>query len=101
MTKLKFGNPWYISVWNLLSSSLLFENTKIKKYITVNLPVVLYGCETWSLILREERLLRVCANRMMRKICGPMRDEVTGEWKKTIQGVPRGTCQTSGWCSLC
>jgi hypothetical protein len=55
---------------------LLSENIKIKKYITVNLPIVLYGCETWSLILR------VCANRVMRKICGPRRDEVTGEWRR-------------------
>jgi hypothetical protein len=46
------------------------------------LPVVLYGCETWSLILREEHPLRVCANSVMRKICEPMRDEVTGEWRR-------------------
>jgi len=50
--------------------------------MTVNLPVVLYGCETWSLILREEHLMRVSANRVMRKMCGPMRDEITGEWRR-------------------
>ena len=83
MTELKFRNSCYISVWNLLSSSLLSKNTKIKKYITVNLPVFfLYGCETWSLILSEEHPLRVCANTVMRKISGPMRDEVTGEWRR-------------------
>jgi hypothetical protein len=46
------------------------------------LPVVLYGCETWSLTLREERWLRVFENRVLRRIFGPKRDEVTGEWRK-------------------
>ena len=46
------------------------------------MPVVLYECETWSLILREERRLRVFANRVLRRIFGPKRDEVTGEWRK-------------------
>jgi hypothetical protein len=46
------------------------------------LPVVLYGCETWSLILREERRLRVFENRVLRRILGPKRDEVTGVWRK-------------------
>ena len=46
------------------------------------LPVVLYGCETWSLTLREERKLRVFENRVLRKIYGPRRDEVTGEWRR-------------------
>jgi hypothetical protein len=46
------------------------------------LPVVLYGCETWSLTIREERRLRVFENRVLRKIFGPKRDEVTGEWRK-------------------
>ena len=44
------------------------------------MPVVLYGCETWSLTLREERRLRVFENRVLRVIFGPKRDEVTGEW---------------------
>jgi hypothetical protein len=47
-----------------------------------NLPVVLYGCKTWSLILREEHRLRVFENRVLRRIFGPKRDEVTGEWRK-------------------
>jgi hypothetical protein len=51
-------------------------------YKTIILPVVLYGCETWSLTLREEHRLRVFENRVLRKIFGPKRDEVTGEWRK-------------------
>ena len=49
-------------------------------YITIILPVFLYGCETWSLKLREERRLRVFENRVLRRVYGPKRDEVTGEW---------------------
>ena len=51
-------------------------------YRTIILPIVLYGCETWSLTLRKERRLRVFENRMLRRIFGPKRDEVTGEWRK-------------------
>jgi len=65
-----------------LSSSLLSKNLKIKIYRTVILPVVLYGCETWSLTLREERKLRVFENMVLRRIFGPRRDEVTGEWRR-------------------
>ena len=46
------------------------------------MPVVMYGCETWSLMLREEHRLRVFENRVLRRIFGPKRDEVTGEWRK-------------------
>jgi len=53
-----------------------------RTYRTVILSVVLYGCETWSLSLREERRLRVFENRVLRRIFGPKRDEVTGEWRK-------------------
>ena len=67
---------------NLLSSSLLSKNLKTKTYRTIILPVVLYGCETWSLTLREERRLRVFEDRVLRRIFGPKRDEVTGEWRK-------------------
>ena len=49
---------------------------------TIILPVVLYGCETWSLTLRDERRLRVFENRVLRRVFGPKRDEVTGEWRK-------------------
>ena len=51
-------------------------------YRTIILPVVLYGCETWSLTLREERRLRVFENRVLWKVFGPKRDEVTGKWRK-------------------
>ena len=69
---------------NLLSSSLLSKTLKIKIYRTITLPVVLYGCETWSLTLREERRLRVFENRVLRRVFGPKRDEVTGEWRKLL-----------------
>ena len=65
-----------------MSSRLLSRNLKIKIYRTIILPVVLYGCETWSLRLREEHRLRVFENRVLRRIFGPRRDEVTGEWRK-------------------
>jgi len=58
---------------------ILYTQFKIKIYRTIILPVVLYGCETWSLTLREERRLRVFENRVLRRIFGPKRDEVTGE----------------------
>jgi len=82
-SRLKFGNACYYSVQNLLSSSLLSKKLKIKNkiYRTIILLVVLYGCETWSLILREERRLRVFENRVLRRVFGPKRDEVTGEWR--------------------
>ena len=67
---------------NLLSFSLLPKNVKIKIYRIIILPVVLYWCETWSLTLREERRLRMFENRVLRKIFGPKRDEVTEEWRK-------------------
>ena len=55
---------------------------KIKIYRTIILLVVLYGCETWSLTMREERRLRAFENRVLRRVFGPKRDEVTGEWRK-------------------
>jgi hypothetical protein len=62
---------------------LLSENIKIRIYKTIILPVVLYGCETWSLTLREEQRLRVSENRVvLRRIFGPKRDDVTGDWRK-------------------
>jgi hypothetical protein len=59
-----------------LSSRLLSRNVKVKIYKTTILPVVLYGCETWSLTLREEHRLRVFENRVLRRIFGPKREEV-------------------------
>ena len=67
---------------HLLSFRLLSINLKIKIYSTKILPVVLYGCENWSLTLREERKLRVFENMVLRRIFGPRRDEVTGEWRR-------------------
>jgi hypothetical protein len=61
---------------------LLSKNTKIRAYRTVVLRVVFYGCETWSLTLREEQRLRVFENRVLRRIRGPKRDEATGEWRR-------------------
>jgi hypothetical protein len=55
---------------------------RIRIYKTIILPVVLYGCETWSLTLRDEHRLRVLENRVFRRIFGPKRDEVTGGWRK-------------------
>jgi hypothetical protein len=69
-------------VQNLLSSSLVSRNIKIKAYRTVILPVVLYGCETWSLTLREEHRLTAFKDKVFRKIFGPKRDEVTGDWRR-------------------
>jgi len=81
-SRMKSGNSRCHSVQNLLSSSLLTKNLKIKIYRTIILPVVLYGCETWSLTLREERRLRVFENRTLRRIFRPKRDEITGECRK-------------------
>ena len=78
---MKLGNACCYSVQNLLSSSLRSKKLKIKIYRTIILPV-LYVCETWSLTLREERRLRVFENRVLRRVFGPKRDEVTEEWRK-------------------
>jgi len=79
---MKSGNACYLSVLNLLSSSLISKNLKINIYRTVILAVVLYVCETWSLTMKGERRLRVFENRVLRRIFGPKRDEVTGDWRK-------------------
>jgi hypothetical protein len=63
-----YGNACYHSVQNLLSASLLSKNLKIKIYRSIIFLVVLYGCETWSLTLREERKLRVFENRVLRNL---------------------------------
>ena len=67
---------------NLLSSDLLSRSKKIKICSIIIFPVVMYGCETLSLTLREERRLKVSENRVLRRIFGPKRDEVIGEWRK-------------------
>ena len=81
-SRLKLWNACYHSVQNLLSSSLLSKNMQIEIYRNIILPVVLYGCETWSLTLKEEGRLRVFENRVLRRIFEPKRNEVTGEWRK-------------------
>jgi len=75
-SRLRSGNACCHSVQNLLSSRLLSKNLKIKIYRIIILPVVLYGCESWSLTLREKRKLRVFENMVLRRIFGPRRDEV-------------------------
>ncbi|KAJ4431812.1 hypothetical protein ANN_20417 [Periplaneta americana] len=65
-----------------IQNHLLSKNLKVRIYKTVILPVVLYGCETWTLTLREEHRFRVFENKVLRKIFGAKRDEVTGEWRK-------------------
>jgi hypothetical protein len=77
--RLNSGNACYHSVQSLLSSNLLSKNTKIKIYRNIILPVVLYGCETWPLTLREEHRLRVFENRVLRRIFVCKREEVTWE----------------------
>ena len=72
----------------LLSSRLISKNLKIKIYKTIILPVVLYGCETWSLTLREESRLRIFENKILRRIFGPKRDE-NGEWRRLHNEIGR------------
>jgi len=81
-SRVNSGDACYHSVQNFLSFSLLSKNLKIKIQRIIILPVVLYGCETWSLTLREERRPPVFENRVLRRIFGSKRDEVTGEWGK-------------------
>ena len=81
-SRLRSGNACYYSVQNLLSSRLLCKDLKIMIYRTTSLPVVLYECETWSLTLREEGELRVFENMVLRRIFGPRRGEVMGEWRR-------------------
>ena len=73
---------------NILFSRLLSKNLKIKIYRNIILPVVLYGFETWSLTLREERKLRVFENMVLRRIFGPRRDEIKGEWRRLHNEEP-------------
>jgi hypothetical protein len=77
-SRLRSGNACYHSVQNLLPSRLLPKNLKIKIYRTIILPVVWYGCESLSLILREIRKLRLFENMVLRRIFVPRRDEVSG-----------------------
>jgi hypothetical protein len=80
-SRLNSGNVCYHSVQSLLS-----RNLKVKIYKTIILQIVLYGCESWFLTLREEHRQRVFENRVLRRIFGPKGDEVTGEWRKLHSG---------------
>ena len=74
-----FSSSWWAPFHPL---DFLSKNTKIKIHRTIILPVVLYGCEAWSVTLTEKRRLRVFENRVLRRLFGPKRDEVLGEWRK-------------------
>ena len=91
-SRFKSGDACYHSVQNILSFSLLSRNVKIKIYRTIILLIILYGCETWSFILREERKLWVFENRVLRRIFGPKSDKVTGEWRKLHYGQLNDLC---------
>jgi hypothetical protein len=79
---LKSENACYYSVQNLLPSSLISKNLRIMIYRIIILPVVLYGCEACLVTLREEHMLKVFNSRVLRRIFGPKRDELTGMWRK-------------------
>jgi hypothetical protein len=80
--RLNYGNVFYHSVQNLLSSRLLCKNVKIRICKIIIMPAFLCGCETWSLTLREAHRLWVFENRVLRIIFGPKKDTVTGGWRK-------------------
>jgi hypothetical protein len=82
-SRLKSRNACYHSVQNLVLSDLVSGKTN-RICRTIFLPVVLYGCETWSLTLREERRLRMFENSVLRRIFGPKRDEILGEWRTLL-----------------
>jgi hypothetical protein len=85
-SRLNLANACYHLVQRLLSSCLLSRNINFKIYKTIILPVVLYGCETSSLSLREQHRLRGFENKVLRRIFGPKRDEVMGKWRKLHNG---------------
>jgi hypothetical protein len=91
-SRLNSGNACYHSVQSLLSSRLLSGNVKVKIHKTVILPVVLYECETYYPTVREEHRLRMLENRVLRRMIGPKRDEVTGQWKNLHNGEPHNLC---------
>jgi hypothetical protein len=84
-SRLNLGNACYHS-FNLFSCLLLSCYVKVKIYKTIILPVVLYGCKTLSVTLREGHRLRVFENRVLRRLFRPTRDEATGEWRKLHTG---------------
>jgi hypothetical protein len=83
---LNSGNVCCHSVQSLLSSRLLSRNLKVKIFKNIILPVILYGCGSWPVTLREAHRLKRFESRVLRGIFGPKRDEVTGEWRKLHNG---------------
>ena len=85
----KSGNVCCDSVQNLLSSSVVSNNIKINVHRTIILPFVLFGCEAWSVTLREGHRLWVFENRLLRRIFGPKKEERTGleNTTSTLQGA--------------
>ena len=94
-TILKSGNAFYPLLQNLLPPSLLSRNMKVDIYRNLIVPVVLYGCETWSLTTKEDRKLRVFENMVLSRIFLPKREEVTWEWRRLHTGELNDLC-----CSL-
>jgi hypothetical protein len=92
-SRLNLGNACYHSVQNLLSSHLLSKNLKIKIYKTILLPLLLYGCKTWSLTVKEEHRLRVFENRVLRRL------ELRG--KKRWEADEHCIMRNSVICTLC
>jgi hypothetical protein len=92
--RLNSGRACYHSVQNLLSSCLLPKNVKIRICKTVILPVILYGCETWSLTLEKEHRLRLFESRVLRRIYGPKKDEVIGCWRKLHNEELQNLCSS-------
>jgi hypothetical protein len=88
-SRLNSGTACSHSVQSLLSSRLFSRNLKVKTIKNHNSTSFLYGCDTWSLTLREEHRLGVFENRVLRRIFGPERDEVMGEWRKLHNGELR------------
>ena len=79
-------NACYYSLEKILSSRLLSKKLKVKTYKTIILPVVLYGCETWSLTLLVEHRLRVFQNKVLSNMFGAKKDKIKGEWRKLHNG---------------
>ena len=82
--RINMGSACNYSLEKILSFRLLSKKLKVKTYKTIILPVVLYGCETWSHTLREEHRLRVFENKVLTKIFGAKTDEISGEWRKLL-----------------
>jgi hypothetical protein len=90
-SRLNSGNASYHLVQSLLSSHLLYRNVKIKVYKTLILPVVFHGCVKLISHTKEEHRLRVFEKRVLRRISGPKRDKVIGEWRKLYNEKPHNS----------